>query len=272
MRTASSDFRLPALVALALVGCLFISLGARKHDDSPADGRVAPGQSPADVDGKPALTKLDDTVKTKTPDVAGAQDQALVAGTQPKVLGNVRVAKGFKLDMLYMVPKRTQGSWVALCVDPKGRLIAADHRGRSLRSWLGKQRSMPRSSRLSSTSISPIPISRSTRPCSRSTHASLLRSHAVDERVHERVRQRQEAPQHVIRRAHTRRRRMIDRGTVLQILSGFRASPADVPCRHRDRRLGAGVAIFTADERAARARADGLGQTRAGCRRYLDRV
>ncbi len=36
--------------------------------------------------------------------------------------GNVRVANGFKLDMLYLVPRDTQGSWVALCTDPKGRL------------------------------------------------------------------------------------------------------------------------------------------------------
>ncbi|WP_165243588.1 c-type cytochrome [Paludisphaera soli] len=43
--------------------------------------------------------------------------------------GNVRVAPGFKLDQIYSVPKQTQGSWVALCVDPKGRLIAADQNG-----------------------------------------------------------------------------------------------------------------------------------------------
>ena len=46
---------------------------------------------------------------------------------------NVRVADGFKLDQIYSVPKETQGSWVALCVDPKGRLIAADQRGKLYR-------------------------------------------------------------------------------------------------------------------------------------------
>ena len=48
-------------------------------------------------------------------------------------VGNVRVAKGFKLDQIYSVPKETQGSWVALCVDPKGRLIAADQNGKLYR-------------------------------------------------------------------------------------------------------------------------------------------
>ena len=47
--------------------------------------------------------------------------------------GNVHVAKGFKLDLLYSVPKETQGSWVALCTDPKGRLIAADQNGKLYR-------------------------------------------------------------------------------------------------------------------------------------------
>ncbi len=47
--------------------------------------------------------------------------------------GNVRVAQGFKLDQLYSVPKATQGSWVALCTDPKGRLIAADQNGKLYR-------------------------------------------------------------------------------------------------------------------------------------------
>src|SRR5207244_849544 len=47
--------------------------------------------------------------------------------------GNMRVAQGFRLDLLYMVPKQAQGSWVALCVDPKGRLIAADQNGRLYR-------------------------------------------------------------------------------------------------------------------------------------------
>jgi len=41
----------------------------------------------------------------------------------------VKVAAGFKLESLYTVPKATEGSWVAMCMDPKGRLIAADQYG-----------------------------------------------------------------------------------------------------------------------------------------------
>jgi competence ComEA-like helix-hairpin-helix protein len=41
----------------------------------------------------------------------------------------LKVAKGFRVELLYSVPKDKQGSWVNLCVDPKGRLIASDQYG-----------------------------------------------------------------------------------------------------------------------------------------------
>ena len=39
------------------------------------------------------------------------------------------VKKDFKVELLYSVPKDQQGSWVNLCVDPKGRLIVSDQYG-----------------------------------------------------------------------------------------------------------------------------------------------
>src|SRR4051812_7160091 len=44
-------------------------------------------------------------------------------------VGGVRVPKDFKLDMVYLVPRKTQGSWVAMCFEPKGRLIVSDQNG-----------------------------------------------------------------------------------------------------------------------------------------------
>ena len=38
----------------------------------------------------------------------------------------IKLAKGFKAELLYSVPKKEQGSWVSICVDDKGRLIASD--------------------------------------------------------------------------------------------------------------------------------------------------
>ncbi len=46
--------------------------------------------------------------------------------TDPATL---KVAKGFHVERLYSVPKATEGSWVNLCVDPRGRLITSDQAG-----------------------------------------------------------------------------------------------------------------------------------------------
>lgn len=41
----------------------------------------------------------------------------------------LQLPPGFKAELLYTVPKAEQGSWVALTVDPKGRLLAGDQYG-----------------------------------------------------------------------------------------------------------------------------------------------
>jgi len=41
----------------------------------------------------------------------------------------MKVAKGFHVELLHSVPKDEQGSWVSMCVDPKGRLIVSDQYG-----------------------------------------------------------------------------------------------------------------------------------------------
>lgn len=51
---------------------------------------------------------------------------------------NLTLLAGFKAELLYSVPKSTQGSWVAICVDPKGRLICSDQGGYLYRVTVGK--------------------------------------------------------------------------------------------------------------------------------------
>ncbi|HWN96730.1 MAG TPA: c-type cytochrome [Methylomirabilota bacterium] len=41
----------------------------------------------------------------------------------------IKAAKDFQVELLYSVPGGDQGSWVALCVDPKGRILASDQYG-----------------------------------------------------------------------------------------------------------------------------------------------
>jgi putative heme-binding domain-containing protein len=42
---------------------------------------------------------------------------------------SLKLMKDFRAELLYSVPKDTQGSWVNMCVDPKGRLIVSDQYG-----------------------------------------------------------------------------------------------------------------------------------------------
>jgi putative heme-binding domain-containing protein len=48
-------------------------------------------------------------------------------------VASLKVAKGFQVELLYTVPKEGQGSWVAMCSDPKGRLIVSDQYGKLYR-------------------------------------------------------------------------------------------------------------------------------------------
>jgi len=45
----------------------------------------------------------------------------------------IKAKKDFKVELLYSVPKATQGSWVSMCVDAKGRIIASDQSGKLYR-------------------------------------------------------------------------------------------------------------------------------------------
>lgn len=44
-------------------------------------------------------------------------------------VAGLKVAKDFRVDLLYSVPKDVEGSWVSMCLDPKGRLIVCDEYG-----------------------------------------------------------------------------------------------------------------------------------------------
>src|ERR1700722_3855328 len=41
----------------------------------------------------------------------------------------IKAKKDFKIELLYSVPRETQGSWVNMTVDDKGRLIVSDQGG-----------------------------------------------------------------------------------------------------------------------------------------------
>ncbi len=54
---------------------------------------------------------------------------ASAAGLGATPAEKISVPKGFKVELLYTVPKGEQGSWVNMTPDPKGRLIVSDQYG-----------------------------------------------------------------------------------------------------------------------------------------------
>lgn len=72
-------------------------------------------------------TAAQDNAKDKAPAKGKAKAPAKPQAATPAA--SLKVAKGFTVELLYSVPKDTQGSWVNLCSDPKGRLIVSDQYG-----------------------------------------------------------------------------------------------------------------------------------------------
>lgn len=58
------------------------------------------------------------------------QATGIVAGeNRATPVERIKAAKGFKVELLYSVPSAEQGSWVNLCLDNKGRILASDQYG-----------------------------------------------------------------------------------------------------------------------------------------------
>lgn len=57
-----------------------------------------------------------------------AQSKMEIAAAATPV-DRIHVPEGFRVELLYSVPKEQEGSWVNICHDPKGRLIVSDQYG-----------------------------------------------------------------------------------------------------------------------------------------------
>jgi putative heme-binding domain-containing protein len=79
--------------------------------------------------GPPMKVQFKDIrIKMLTNSAAGGRngdDAEVVPTSGATPADQIKVAKDFKLELLYS-PAKSQGSWVSMCVDPKGRLIVCD--------------------------------------------------------------------------------------------------------------------------------------------------
>ncbi len=64
--------------------------------------------------------------ETITPEMLSAANLRIPEATP---VDRITVKEGFKVELLYSVPKATQGSWVAMTVDDAGRLLVSDQYG-----------------------------------------------------------------------------------------------------------------------------------------------
>ena len=73
---------------------------------------------------------------TQTPQIAVSEvrDEAPADGESPRVGQRDKfwLQPGFQIELLYTVPKQTQGSWVNMTFDQQGRIIASSEEGKGL--------------------------------------------------------------------------------------------------------------------------------------------
>ncbi len=73
--------------------------------------------------GRAALDEIDAQIEKQTGQGAAINENRATPRDR------ITVKEGFDVELLYSVPGETQGSWVNLCLDDKGRLIASDQFG-----------------------------------------------------------------------------------------------------------------------------------------------
>ena len=67
--------------------------------------------------------------KTAAPAAEATSEDQAAKSADLLGVANIKVVKDFKIELLYTVPRKTEGSWVSMCIDPKGRLIVSDQNG-----------------------------------------------------------------------------------------------------------------------------------------------
>ena len=78
---------------------------------------------------------------------------AVPGAVNAEPIGEIQLPSGFRAELVYAVPLERQGSWVALTVDDRGRLIASDQNGA-----LYRVEPSPLGAPPSQTRVEPIPM------------------------------------------------------------------------------------------------------------------
>src|SRR5262249_42417029 len=79
--------------------------------------------------GSQDATAQKKTKKAKGDSKKGKATGIVMGENRATPVERIKVAKGFKVELLYSVPSAEQGSWVNMCVDNKGRFLVSDQYG-----------------------------------------------------------------------------------------------------------------------------------------------
>jgi putative heme-binding domain-containing protein len=90
----------------------------------PDGGLIAPGDTPAAKEKEAAAPAKPATKKRQ-----------IASGPAPEAtsIARLKTLKGFKVELVHTVNRDTEGSWVSMTIDPKGRLIVSDQYGKLYR-------------------------------------------------------------------------------------------------------------------------------------------
>ncbi|HEX4129376.1 MAG TPA: c-type cytochrome [Pirellulales bacterium] len=71
-----------------------------------------------------------DAAESSKPKKKGPSATGIVAGdNRATPVERIKAPLGFRVELVYSVPMAEQGSWINLCTDPKGRILASDQYG-----------------------------------------------------------------------------------------------------------------------------------------------
>ena len=112
------------------------AIGAPAKNANPAPKKAAEKKAAANTIKDDVSTKAEAPDQAAPKQGASRQRPARQTGVGPVINENkatpidrIKVPKGFRVELLYSVPGNEQGSWVNLCLDDKGRILASDQYG-----------------------------------------------------------------------------------------------------------------------------------------------
>jgi putative heme-binding domain-containing protein len=118
------------IVSILLLTLSFsIAIGVEKL--SPLESKTVNGQAAQKRQQKKPPRKKKSQPKKPQQKKPGLQQSVgpAIGGNKATPIDRIKVAKGFRVELLYSVPGQDQGSWVNLCTDDKGRIIVSDQFG-----------------------------------------------------------------------------------------------------------------------------------------------